>query len=108
MSRHEHIEEQVRRTLELLHCPESLPPDMHLSGRILNHLGPRRPAWRGHLRDLAPALLILLLFFNVAVGFWFVSDERRQTHAGVERDLLELLASDLGVDLDATAPVGGK
>lgn len=98
MDKKEKIEEEIRKTLAVFDQKESLPPNPYfytrVQQRIKEHSANNSTVW-GFLK---PALLTILLLFNVGTFVWYFNSNEDYTSTENQNELIEILSSDLNLN----------
>jgi hypothetical protein len=96
----EQIEEEIRKTLDQFDHAERLPGDPYFHARVMARLEEKGRPRAFFPAILRPALLTILVAANVITAVWYFGGGARQTQAGNRRQLIEILAEELGAGND--------
>jgi hypothetical protein len=100
VNKREKIEEEIQKTLDQFDHAERLPGDPYFHARVMARLEERGRPRALFPALLRPALLMILVAVNVITAVWYLGGAARQTQAGNRRQLIEVLAEELGAGND--------
>jgi hypothetical protein len=89
------IEEEVQKTIEQLDTSEKLIPDPYFYSKIKSRLENSGKQKKSINIILKPAMLILLIIFNVTTIFWYTNKNSPDILENRQNQLSEILSGDL-------------
>ena len=102
MKKNKKIEQEVLKTMDLFQQRETLPPNPYFYYRIRQRLEERNTEREILSGILKPALLTLLILFNIFTAYWYIEGSVSYTQTGTRKELIEILAGDLNLDKEQT------
>lgn len=92
------IEEEVRKTLDVLDQKELLPPNPYFYTRVQQRIKANSENNYTVWRYLKPALLIILLLINVSTFIWYFNNAGNYSTTEDQQKLIEYLSNDLNLN----------
>ena len=97
MNKIEKIEQEISKTLDQFEKAEELPPNPYFYTRVRQRLEDRQRQHGVFHTVMKPALLTVLVVFNLVTAVWFFS-ESEQTDS--RQQLIKVLANDLKMNTE--------
>ncbi|GAB4330505.1 MAG: hypothetical protein Kow0037_06290 [Calditrichia bacterium] len=95
MDRKKKIENEVRKTLELMDRDSGLPPDPYFYTRLSAKIEEREHSVKSVAALLRPALLIILFVLNVGTVAWYWGQLHSVNEGNARLELATILAGEL-------------
>ena len=97
-NKREKIEKEIEKTFEQFVKADKLTPDPYFYSNVKRRLESEDKKEKSLNIILKPALLLILILFNITSIIWYTSVNKVETTISQQKDFIEILSNDLNIN----------